>query len=141
MIWAKSQLTAYAWYLIWWLANFDNKINCVLEDLKSLPWKMQLLHWTQTHGFCRNVFCPPRYPLAPPYMEDLAKIGWVLLLCINWITGHVLLYIELAKRLWVRVQLQPIFFIWMFNYGARGASRLGYKMTLNKEHGAILIDR
>ena len=37
----------------------------------------------------------------PQWIEDLAKIGWVLLEC----------NMQLAKRLWVRVQVQTILFL------------------------------
>ena len=55
---------------------------------------------TRTHGFFSNVFCPPRYPLEPWWMEDLAEIGWVLLLY-NLFTGHAACYKVVG---WVQVQ-------------------------------------
>ena len=63
---------------------------------------------TRTHGFCSNVFCLPRYPLA-------RHGGWRALQKLAGFYCYVIellamCYMQLAKRLWVWVQVQPIFF-------------------------------
>ena len=77
--WNATELLALCSWLCWF-CHLDNKISCVLEDLKCFPWKVHSFSsGTRTHNICNTVFCP----LAPQF-------GWVSLEC-NWITAHVLL--------------------------------------------------
>mgnify|MGYP001804803772 CR=1 FL=1 len=39
-------------------------------------------------------------------------------------------YMQFAKRLWVRVQVQPIFFIRIFNLGIAYGAKVGLKLRL-----------
>ena len=109
--------------------------------MKSIPLKIRILKWDLNTHPLSHTFFPPGYLLAPPWIGNLCKIGWVLR-DLDLITGLVLLcvlvstnntqtkYIQLAKRLWVRVQVQPIFFIWMFNMGIAYGAQVGLKLRL-----------
>ena len=90
--------------------------------MKSFPCKMHFLEWDSDSQLVSHW-------ILPTALYTCATVDWELG---KKLAVAVAVLLQLAKRLWVRVQVQSILFIWMFNLGMAYDAQVGLKLRLKK---------